>query len=138
MAILLLMLLLPLGLVFMPRPWHKYRSLAIGTVQLGVVVLLLTYIPQVLYGDSLTLTFPWVPDLGIHFSLCVDGLGLAFSLLVAGIGGFIFIYAGTYMRPYSHNTRFLLFLTLFSIAMMGMVFSANLVLLFIFWELTTV
>lgn len=138
MTILLLMLLLPLGLLFMPRPWQKYRPLALGTVQLGIVVLLLTYIPQVLHGDSLTLIFPWVPDLGIHFSLCVDGLGLAFSILVAGIGGFIFIYAGAYMRPYSHNTRFFLFLSLFSIAMMGMVLSANLILLFIFWELTTV
>ncbi|MCF8346408.1 MAG: DUF4040 domain-containing protein [Bacteroidales bacterium] len=138
MTTLLLLLLLPLGLLFLPRPLQKYRSWAIGSVLLGVVVLLLTYIPQILQGDFPALSFPWVPDLGIHFSLCLDGLGLAFSLLIAGMGGFIFIYAGSYMRSYNHNTRFFLFLTLFSLAMMGMVLSSNLVVLFIFWELTTV
>jgi multicomponent Na+:H+ antiporter subunit A len=138
MTTLLILLLLPLGLLLMPRSWHTYRAPAIGTVMLAVVVLLLTYLPRILQGDFPTLFFPWIPDLGIHVSLCVDGLGLAFSLLIAGLGGFIFIYAGTYMRSYNHNTRFFLFLTLFSLAMMGMVLSSNLILLFIFWELTTV
>ncbi len=138
MATLLIFLLLPLVLLLLPRSWQKKQALAIGATQIAVVVVLLSHIQSILQGDFPTLSFPWIPDLGIHVSLCVDGLGLAFSLLIAGLGGFIFFYAGTYMRSYNHKTRFLLFLYLFSLSMMGMVLSSNLILLFIFWELTTV
>ncbi|MCF8231886.1 MAG: DUF4040 domain-containing protein [Bacteroidales bacterium] len=80
----------------------------------------------------------WVPALDLNLSFILDGFSLSFALLISGIGAMVFFYAQAYMKKYAGTDRFILFLTLFSGAMLGMVLSENLIQLFIFWELTSV
>ncbi|MEJ5236985.1 MAG: hydrogen gas-evolving membrane-bound hydrogenase subunit E [Limisphaera sp.] len=82
-------------------------------------------------------TWPWVPSLGVSLSFLVDGLSLFFGLVVCGVGILIFWYANFYLDDHcEHPGRFYAYLTLFMGAMLGTVLANNLVLLFVFWELT--
>lgn len=81
----------------------------------------------------------WITDLGINLSFMIDGLSVFFGLVVTLMGFFVVWYAKVYM-PAQHreNGKFFAYLMLFMFAMLGTVFSNNLILLFIFWELTGV
>lgn len=81
---------------------------------------------------------PWVPSLGIDLSIHLDGLSLLFVSLICGIGTLIQIYSLSYMKGKANRFSFHLFLTLFMLSMLGVVLSDNLLLLFVFWELTTI
>ena len=76
--------------------------------------------------------------LPINFTLQWDGLGKLFALLITGIGTLIFLYAGAYMKGQPYRMRLFGFLMLFMGAMLGVVLSDNLLLLFVFWELTSI
>lgn len=79
----------------------------------------------------------WVPSLGLDLVFLVDGLSLFFGLVVSGVGVLIFWYAGAYLDDhYEEHNRFYAYLLLFMAAMLGTAFGGNLLLLFIFWELT--
>jgi NADH:ubiquinone oxidoreductase subunit 5 (subunit L)/multisubunit Na+/H+ antiporter MnhA subunit len=79
----------------------------------------------------------WIPSLGINLSFVIDGLSLFFGLIVSGMGCLIFFYANQYLDDhFEHHGRFYCYLVLFMAAMLGTVFANNLMLLFIFWELT--
>ena len=60
-----------------------------------------------------------------------------FALLISGIGTLVFVYAGAYLAGHAHLLRFYLFLLLFMVSMLGLVLADNLLLLFVFWELTS-
>lgn len=100
--------------------------------------LLLSQAGEVAAGSSVVYYVEWFASLGGAFSLRLDGLALLMALLVTGIGGFIVIYAGGYMHGHPQLGRFYLYLLSFMGAMLGLVLSDNLVLLFIFWELTSI
>ncbi|USD35433.1 MULTISPECIES: hydrogen gas-evolving membrane-bound hydrogenase subunit E [Vibrio] len=80
----------------------------------------------------------WVPGLGINLSFKLDGLSFLFACLISGIGALIQTYALAYLKGTSARFSFHLYLTLFMLAMLGLVTSDNIVLLFVFWELTTI
>ncbi len=80
----------------------------------------------------------WVPSLDVNLSFKLDGLSFLFACLISGIGALIQIYALAYLKGYSSRFSFHLYLTLFMLAMLGVVTSDNILLLFVFWELTTI
>jgi len=75
---------------------------------------------------------------GVDLSFRVDGLSIIFGLMISGIGFFVLLYSAYYMAKYERQNHFYLYLLVFMGAMTAMVFSDNLVTLFIFWELTSV
>ncbi len=75
---------------------------------------------------------------GIDFIFRIDGLSLIFGLLISGIGFLVVLYASYYMAKYQRQAHFFAYLVLFMASMIGLVFSDNLIALFIFWELTSV
>ncbi|CAG9230698.1 putative K(+)/H(+) antiporter subunit A/B [Paraburkholderia tropica] len=79
----------------------------------------------------------WVPDIGLALSLRLDGLSFMFALLVLAIGLLVFIYARYYLAGSEALPRLYLLLLLFMGAMLGVVLANNLLLLVIFWELTS-
>lgn len=84
-------------------------------------------------------TVAWVPSLGIEFSLRLDGFSRLFCLLVTGIGTLVTIYAGAYFAA-SQPARagsFLSLIFLFTGAMLGTVLADDLLVLFVFWEATS-
>ena len=83
--------------------------------------------------------WPWIPSLGINLSFLVDGLSLFFALIVSGMGSLIVFYATHYLEvDAEHHGRFYCYLVVFMAAMLGTVLANNLLLLFVFWELTGV
>ncbi|WP_194842429.1 hypothetical protein [Vibrio owensii] len=65
-------------------------------------------------------------------------MSFLFACLISGIGALIQIYALAYLKGHSSRFSFHLYLTLFMLAMLGVVTSDNILLLFVFWELTTI
>lgn len=101
------------------------------------LALLLSLAPEVFAGETLLFSLPWLPQLGINFALRLDGLGLLFALLILGIGLLVVLYARYYLSERDPMGRFYGFLLLFMAAMLGVVLSENLLLLLVFWELTS-
>lgn len=80
----------------------------------------------------------WVPELGLSFSLYLDGLSMIFALVITGIGSLIFLYAGYYFEDDDDQIRFLMTFFAFAGAMLGVVLAGNLMTMFIMWELTSI
>ncbi|HRN83430.1 MAG TPA: proton-conducting transporter membrane subunit [Hyphomicrobium sp.] len=95
------------------------------------------FLPAVRSGRTPSEVYAWVPSLGIDASFRVDGLSLLFALLITGIGTLVFLYASAYLKGQERLPRFYAALTLFMAAMLGAVLADDLVLLVVFWELTS-
>jgi multicomponent Na+:H+ antiporter subunit A len=85
-----------------------------------------------------TFAVPWVPALELEFAVHVDGLAAQFLLLITGIGTLVFVYGAGYLAGEAKSRCVLMLLSLFMMAMIGAVISDNLIVLFVFWELTSV
>ncbi len=107
------------------------------TVTLAAFVGLLTNLPAVLAGDVVTARVDWMPQLGLNVSLMLDGLGFFFALLILGIGLLIIAYGRNYLSRNDNMGQFFTYLLLFQGAMVGIVMSDNILLLLVFWELTS-
>lgn len=79
----------------------------------------------------------WMPSLGINYDLYVDGLSLLFGLLISGIGSLVIFYSIYYLHKTEKLGHFYLYLQLFITAMLGVVFSDNMFVFYMFWELTS-
>ena len=115
---------------------------AVGVVPillaLGIFGGFLGFLPQIAAGERLVWNIEWVPSLGIGFAFMLDGLSLTFSLLISGIGVLVLLFSNTYLAGHAQYARFALYLTSFMVAMLGLVLADDLILLFVFWELTTI
>src|SRR5690606_31295422 len=87
--------------------------------------------------DVIEAELPWLPIFGVTATVRLDGLSAVFVLLVLGVGALIMAYCPRYLSVGRHTRTYVL-LTLFAAAMLGLVLAADLVLLFVFWELTTI
>ncbi|TAH51243.1 MAG: DUF4040 domain-containing protein [Betaproteobacteria bacterium] len=83
------------------------------------------------------LELPWVPALGVSLAFRIDGLSAQMLALITGIGTLVFVYASGYLAHEARRGRLLGVLLLFMLAMMGAVSADNLIVLFLFWELTS-
>ncbi|MCY1388694.1 Na(+)/H(+) antiporter subunit A [compost metagenome] len=116
------------------------RSVCAGAaalVPLTGLIMLLAQTDSVFAGHTLTFVHNWLPGFGLSFSLRLDGLGYLFALLILGIGLLVILYARYYLSEEEPTGRFFTFLLLFMGAMLGVVLSENLLLMLVFWELTS-
>jgi len=139
---LILLLALPFVLAALVATFrHSSRStaawLAAGAPLAGLAVLA-TLTPAVMDGEVLRSSGQWLPQIGLDFTLRLDGLAWMFAGLVLGIGALVVLYAHYYLSAKDNAHRFFCYLLLFMGAMLGMVLSGNLLLLMIFWELTSI
>ena len=107
------------------------------TISLAAFIGLLTNLPAILAGGVVMVRFDWMPILGLNFSLMLDGLGFFFAFLILGIGLLIIAYARHYLSRDDNMGQFFTYLLLFQGAMVGIVLSDNILLLLVFWELTS-
>ena len=117
------------------RRLTAFAAVGVSMTSLG---LLLTQAREVFNGAVITQSWSWLPQLGINFSFRLDALGLLFALLISGIGTLIYIYAYFYLGPKNSLNKLYLLLMLFMAAMLGISLSNNLILLLVFWELTSI
>ncbi len=104
---------------------------------LGLAVLAMLT-PALVAGEIARSSHDWLPQAGLALTLRLDGLAWMFALMVLGIGGLVVIYARYYLSPHDDAPRFFACLLLFMGAMLGMVLAGNLLLLVVFWELTSI
>jgi multicomponent Na+:H+ antiporter subunit A len=109
-----------------------------GLAPLATVVWAASQAGDVLDGGVVTETHRWLPSLGLELTLRLDGFALLMLALVSGIGVLIFIYAEAYFSARPDLGRFAATLLAFSGSMLGLVLADNLLLLFVFWELTSI
>ena len=138
-----IIILLPLILGTVVVLWLKQFSrgvTALGAigVSLSSFILLLTQAKTVLSGQAVLEQWQWLPQIGIDFSFRLDALSLIFSLLITGIGTLIYIYAYYYLNPKNSLSKLYALLMLFMAAMLGISLSNNLIILLVFWELTSI
>lgn len=94
--------------------------------------------PIVSDGKVLRGTVEWLPAYGLNVTFRMDGFAWLFAMLITGIGLLVVIYARYYMSPEDPVPRFFSFLLSFMGSMLGVVLSGNLILLAVFWELTSI
>jgi multicomponent Na+:H+ antiporter subunit A len=117
----------------------RWVFLPLALVPAATVVWALTHTRTVLDGGRVTQSVSWVPELGMDIDLSMGALQWLLVLVVAGIGALVLAYCPWYFRNGSpHLASFAGHLTAFMGAMLGLVVSDNLLVLFVFWELTTV
>lgn len=104
----------------------------------GAFLWFLSCIPEIAGGGAIVETMQWVPALDTALTMRLDGLSLLFALLVTGIGTLIVLYSGAYLHGHHHLGRFYAYLLLFMMAMLGLVLADDLIVMFVFWELTSV
>ena len=112
-------------------------GLIVATIPTSIFLYLAAQIPTIAQGEILEWRVPWLPSLGIEFALYLDGLSLLFGLIITVIGALVMIYASAYLAGNKQIQRFYIQITSFMVAMLGVVFSRNLITLFVFWELTS-
>lgn len=139
---LMVILVAIMGLVLLSMLHRKMNALA-GYIALCAPIISSIYfiakIPQIVQQHMITLHIPWMTSLDINFDLRLDGLSLMFALIISLIGVAVFFYATQYLSPHTDNLpRFFFYLLLFMFSMLGIVLSNNTILMYIFWELTSV
>lgn len=117
-----------------PRAVHS--GIAGGASASGAVLLAILAEP-VLTGAVPSASWAWVPSLGLDLTLIVDPLGWMFAALILGIGLLVVIFAHSYLARDEDTGRFFASLMLFQGAMLGIVIADNVLLLLVFWELTS-
>ena len=90
-----------------------------------------------------TVHLDWVPALSFDITLRFDALAAIMSVLVLGVGALVLFYCAEYFHHHDGHTErrlpsFAAELVAFSGAMFGLVVSDNMLMLYLFWELTTV
>ena len=121
--------------------WGRMAFYPLALVPLGSLVWVVANWPAP--GGAATVDVPWVPELSMNITLRFDSLAAIMSVLVLGIGALVIFYCADYFHHHDGHTEkrlpsFAAELVAFSGAMFGLVTSDNMLLLYVFWELTTV
>ncbi len=132
----------PLALPDASAAWS--RLLAWAAVAIAGVAFAISLAVWLAGGAAVDL--PWAPSLGLRLDLSFDGLGALYALLATGIGLVVFVYGAGYLplhlhhehRPASDGRRFWPWMVLFMGAMVGLACARDLVLMFVFFDLTAV
>lgn len=127
--------------LLIPVLYRFYKRVHLGWFVLPIPVVLfvyfLTYLQPTMSGHYEKASATWMPQIGMNFDIYVDGLGLLFSLLITGIGSLVVLYSISYLSRSEQLGNFYCYLLMFMSAMLGVVLSDNLLILYLFWELTS-
>jgi len=83
---------------------------------------------------SVTISLP----LGMSFGFLADSLAVFMAMISSLVGSIIVLYSFTYIDHYRHKAEYYLMVALFLGAMMGLVYSTNLIFLYAFWEISAI
>lgn len=136
-----LIVLLPFVAAWVPilaiRHGRNAAAWSAGVTMAVPLAMLFAQSEAVFAGEIIYYGWQWLPEIGLNFNLRLDGLGWLFCLLILGIGLLVVLYARYYLSDEDPIGRFYCYLLLFAGAMLGIVLSENILLLVIFWELTS-
>lgn len=99
----------------------------------------LSWTSAVQRGDGPTQSVEWIPSLGIELTFRLDTLSWLMTLIVGGVGALVLVYCSAYFTTSASGLgRFAAVFVAFEGAMLGLVTADDMMMLFVFWELTTV
>ncbi|MER2537277.1 MAG: monovalent cation/H+ antiporter subunit A [Rhizobiaceae bacterium] len=127
-----------LAAVLLPTDSRTPVTWLAGLTMLACVALTFSLYPAVSTGEPVRYTVEWMPSLGLDFVLRMDGFAWIFAFLVSVIGFLVVIYTRYYISPDDPVRRFYLFFLAFTGSMLGVVLSGSLIVLVVFWELTSI
>ncbi|USK33249.1 Na+/H+ antiporter subunit A [Bacillus sp. F19] len=123
--------------ILIPFLYKYFRSVHTGWFVLILPIVLFVYFLGFI-GETVQSTVNWIPSLGINFTVYVDGLSLLFALLITGIGSLVVLYSIYYLSKEKEKlNHFYVYLLMFMGAMLGVVLSDNVIVLYTFWEFTS-
>ena len=144
MTLLYVIILIPfLYATLIPLFYKYFPRIHTGWFVLPIPIMLFVYlfkqIPLVAKESPFIHSVSWIPSLGINYTTHVDGLSLLFGLIITGIGALVTLYSTYYLaKEREALNNFYVYLLLFMGAMLGAVFSDNILVLYMFWELTSI
>jgi multicomponent Na+:H+ antiporter subunit A len=122
--------------------YRYYKRLHLGwfvlPVPLIIVIYLLTLVPRVSSNQLIYESLAIMPRIGMNFDVYIDGLGLLFAILISGIGALVVLYSIGYLSHREDLGSFYVYLLMFMSAMLGVVLNDNVLMLYLFWELTSI
>jgi multicomponent K+:H+ antiporter subunit A len=124
--------------IFFPPDQRGATAWFAGAIALLCFLVAAGLYPFVTSGGVLRYDIAWLPELGLNFTLRMDGFAWLFTVLVTAIGVLVVLYARYYMAAEDPVPRFLSLFLAFMGSMLGVVLSGNLILLAVFWELTSI
>lgn len=130
--------LIAICLLFLGKQLKGNLPLTVSILPIALFVYFCTFLPEIGEGQTFFQHTPWIPSMGIDLDFKLDGLSLLFSLLITGIGSLVFLYSSAYLKGHIYIGRFYGYLCVFMASMLGVVLSDNLLVLFVFWELTAI
>ncbi|WP_435168673.1 monovalent cation/H+ antiporter subunit A [Falsirhodobacter sp. 1013] len=138
-SLLLLLLVLPFisGLIVVTMQARRAVVGVSASVMASAAALVMLFWPVVRDGGIVRHVTLWLPQQGINLTLRLDGLSFIFAMMVTGIGFLVVIYARYYLSSKEPVPRFFSLLLLFAGAMNGMLLSGNIVVMVVFWEMTS-
>ena len=110
-------------------------------ILLAIALQLSTAVAALILGtrsSTHTETWQWIEELGLKFDLRLDGFATMMVSIIALLGVLVLWYSYEYFSDHPSYGRFVGIFVLFAGAMTGLVVSADLFTMFIFWELTSV
>ena len=120
------------------RKLGKTAGPLLALIPFAIFLVFLSGSGEVFAGDYWRGSISWAPQLGVSWDLWVSPLSLLLGLLISGIGTLIIFYAAAYLGDSTKAPRFFGVLFTFMAAMLGMAVTENLIVFFVFWELTSV
>ncbi|WJY98327.1 Na+/H+ antiporter subunit A [Corynebacterium fournieri] len=90
-------------------------------------------------GGEVKAAFTWMPSANLNLEFRLDALAGLFSLIILGVGALVLLYCWGYFDSNPRRlAKFGFELTCFATAMYGLVIADNFLLMYVFWELTSV
>ncbi|WP_026931816.1 Na+/H+ antiporter subunit A [Glycomyces tenuis] len=121
------------------RWWGRKAMYAVALVPAATFAWALTHTGTIRSGAAVTETYPWVPQLGQELAFRMTAFPWVMVLLVSGVGALVLAYSAHYFAADEWGLgRFAAVFLAFAGAMFGLVVADDLLLLYVFWELTTV
>lgn len=93
-------------------------------------------LPSVLSNQSILIRIEL--PLGLSFGFLADGLAVFMAMISSFVGAIIVFYSWGYMSHYKNLNEYYLMVVMFIGAMMGLVYSINLIYLYVFWEISAI
>src|SRR5699024_7663590 len=137
----LLAILIPVIFAFFIPSLSKYKS----KIHTGIFVFFIAFAIFIYFTLFIGTNFQiktehlnWIPSLHMNFDFHLDGFSLLFVLLISGIRSLVVLYSIFYLSYTEQLKQFYIYLLMFMTAMLGVVLSDNIFVLYTFLELTSI
>lgn len=126
-----------LGALLLPLFGRRSEKLRNGMALVFVAVGFLcaaSALPAVLAGQPLSLRVAL--PLGLSFGFYADALAVFMAMTASFVSFIIVLYSFGYIKEYENQNEYYMMICLFIGAMMGLVYSTNLIAIYTFWEIS--